>query len=178
MTPRRRAPRAAPPPRDAGPGGRRPPPRGPRAAAAGALLALLAACGFEPALTGAPAPAPRLAEPGTRLDFLYRAAVEDRLGPGAPGAPLLAWTVAAEEEVVAVTAAESARRVQVVGAADWTLSDPAGRPLASGREEGFTSWSATGTTVSRRAARRDAEERLMRLLADRTVARLTALGLR
>lgn len=143
---------------------------------AAAALLMLAACGFEPALeAGAPA-APRLAEPDTRLGFLYRAAIEDRLGPPAPGAPALAWDLAAEEEVVATTDAEERRRVQILGAVDWTLADAGGRALASGREEAFTSWSATGTTVSVRAARRDAEERLMRILADRTVARLTILG--
>ena len=145
-------------------------------AAAAALL--LAACGFEPALGPGGAPAPRLAEPDTRLGFAYRSALEDRLGPGAPGAPTLSWAIATQDEVVAVTDAESPRRVQIVGVADWTLTEAGGGLLASGREEGFASWSATGTTVSRRAAERGAEDRLMRILADRTVARLTLLGAR
>ena len=153
----------------------------PRAAARGLATAAalaLAACGFEPVLGAPDALGPvRLAEPATRLDFVYRAAIEDRLGAAAPGAPALTWTIATQAGDVAVTEAEETRRVQIVGTADWTLTDPdGGRTVASGRESGFTSWSATGTTVSVRAAQRDAEDRLMRILADRTIARLAILG--
>lgn len=144
---------------------------------AAALLLALAACGFQPALVPGGGPGPvRLAEPDTRLGFVYRAAIQDRLGPAGPGAPLLSWSLDVEEDTIAVTAAEEIRRVQIAGAADWTLTDGAGAALAGGREEGFTSWSATGTTVSIRAAERDAQDRLMRILADRTVARLILLG--
>ncbi len=164
------------------------PPRTRRTTAAAALALLaLAACGFSPALApgglapGGPVPggaaprAVRLAEPATRIDFEYRSAIEDRLGPAAPGAPLLAWTLTTRDRIVATTDAEETRRVQIAGTADWTLTDAAGRALASGTERGLTSWSATGTTVSVRAAERDAQERLAAILADRTIARLILL---
>ena len=138
---------------------------------------VLAACGFAPALApsqGGPLPAYRLAEPGDRNDFLYRAALQDRLGPADPSAPLLGYSVSVSESVIAVSRRENARRVQENGAVTWRITDPSGTVIATGREEGFTAWSSTGTTLSVRASERDAEERLMRLLADRTLASLIA----
>ena len=142
-----------------------------------ALLLLLSACGFAPALApsdGGPLPAYRLAEPSDRNGFLFRAALEDRLGPADPGAPLLDYDVSVSEAVIAVSQRENARRVQETGAVSWRLTDAAGAVIASGREDAFTAWSATGTTLSVRASERDAEARLMRLLADRTVTALLA----
>ena len=142
-----------------------------------AALLVLSACGFAPALApsqGGPLPAYRLAEPNDRNDFLYRAALEDRLGPSDPGAPILSYDVSVSESVIAVSRRENARRVQENGAVTWRITDPSGTVIASGREEGFTAWSSTGTTLSVRASERDAEARLMRLLADRTVAALIA----
>ena len=141
------------------------------------LPLLLAACGFAPALApsaGGPLPAFRLAEPSSRNEFLFRAAMEDRIGPADPSAPLLGYRITVSESVIAVSRRENARRVQENGAVAWRLTDADGTLIASGREEGFTAWSSTGTTLSVRASERDAEERLMRLLADRTVTALTA----
>ena len=150
-----------------------------RSAPCGSLLAafLLAACGFSPALappSGGPLPAYRLAEPADRNGFLYAAALEDRLGPADPGAPRLDYSIAVTQAVIAVSQRENARRVQETGSVSWRVTDAAGGVIASGTEEGFTAWSATGTTLSVRASERDAEERLMRLLADRTVTALIA----
>ena len=142
-----------------------------------ALLLLLPACGFAPALApsqGGPLPAYRLADPNDRNDFLFRAALEDRLGPADPAAPLLSYSISVSESVIAVSRRENARRVQENGAVAWRLADSSGVLIASGREEGFTAWSSTGTTLSVRASERDAEERLMRLLADQTVTALIA----
>ena len=142
-----------------------------------AALLLLSACGFEPALapvSGGPPPAYRLAEPFDRNGYLYRSALEDRLGAASPDAPLLAYSIALSQRVIAVSQLENARRVHEYGAVSWSVTDAAGAVIASGREEGFTAWSATGTTLSVRASERDAEERLMRLLADRTVTALLA----
>ena len=142
-----------------------------------AALLVLSACGFAPALgpsQGGPLPAYRLAEPNDRNDFLYRSALEDRLGPADPAAPLLDYGISVSEAVIAVSRRENARRVQENGAVTWRVTDATGTVIASGREEGFTAWSSTGTTLSVRASERDAEERLMRLLADRTVTALLA----
>ena len=143
-----------------------------------ALLAAplaLAACGFAPALAPGMGPAVRLADPVTRLDFAYRAALEDRLGPAPPGAPLLSWRLEVDEERVAITAGESTRRLQLTGRAAWILG-PAEAPAAQGVERAFTAYDATGTTLSVAAARRDAEDRLAAILADATRTRLLAFG--
>ena len=63
----------------------------------------------------------------------------------------------------------------MTGAVNFVLTDSAsGAERAKGTVESFTSYSASGTTVSTLAAERDAESRLMRLLADQIVARLVA----
>ena len=46
--------------------------------------------------------------------------------------------------------------------------------LTSGKVENFTSYSAEGTTVSELAAKQDAEERLMLIMADQMITELTA----
>ena len=46
--------------------------------------------------------------------------------------------------------------------------------LATGQVDNFTSYSASGTTVATLAAQRDAEARLMVILADQVINKLTA----
>jgi LPS-assembly lipoprotein len=49
--------------------------------------------------------------------------------------------------------------------------------VTSGSVDNFTGYSATGTTVATLAAERDAQERLMTILADQIVTRLLTLDL-
>ena len=60
-------------------------------------------------------------------------------------------------------------RYNVQGAALWQIRE-GDAVLTSGEERSFTSYSATSTTVATIFARRDARERLMKILADRVVA--------
>ena len=126
--------------------------------AAGALA--LAGCGFTPVYApggGAGRLQGQIALPAaeTRDEFELRRRLEERLGAAAAGRD------------------GRTTRFQLVGRADYTLSDAAtGDELASGRVDGFTGYSTTGSTVATDAARRDAETRLMVLLADGIVDRL------
>ena len=66
----------------------------------------------------------------------------------------------------------------LIGAADFTLVEAGtGRTITTGRVEDFVGYSATGTTVATVAAQRDAQERLMTILADQIVLRLQAANL-
>jgi LPS-assembly lipoprotein len=50
--------------------------------------------------------------------------------------------------------------------------------VLAGREETFTAYSATGSTIAALAAEQDASTRLMRILADRMMTRLIAASAR
>jgi len=143
-----------------------------------AALAGLAACGFTPAYApggGAQALTGRIAlpDPVTPDDYILVREMEQRLGR-ASGPYALEMAPRVMEERMAVTANNIVTRFNVVGEVAWTLKDAAGRTLATGTENSFTAYSATGSTVATQAARRDARERLMRILADQLVTRLIA----
>lgn len=150
-----------------------------RAALIGPLL--LAACGFAPAYAPE-GPGRRLRgriavdAPDTPDGFRLRAALEDRLGrASAPGAARL--VVAPEVGAVpgGLLPDGTAARERLDGRLAWRLVSPAGTGLAEGTEEAFAGATVAGPAASVRAARRDARERLMVLLADRLVASLLLL---
>ena len=140
----------------------------------------LAACGFKPVLGRRglgdvlwtkilPDP------PDGRLDYEFVARIEDRLGRAEGPLWALGYTIETREIAVGVSADNVTTRYNLTGRLLWSI-----RPLASdeqvlsGTEESFTAFSATGSAVATLTARRDAEDRLMAILADRVVTRLYA----
>jgi len=145
-----------------------------------ALLALLAGCGFQPAF-GPGGPATRLQDnitvtaPTDKNGFDLVERLEQRLGRGRDPAYGLGFAITTRTSGVGITPDNAITRFNVAGAVSFALTDLAtGAELSAGTVESFTSYSASGTTVSTLAAERDAETRLMRLLADQIVARLVA----
>ncbi|MDP2063930.1 MAG: LPS assembly lipoprotein LptE [Phaeovulum sp.] len=143
-------------------------------------LAALAGCGFTPAfapdggagvLLGAVAPD----APATRDDFALTRRLAERLGP--PDAPRyrLAYTIATAASGQAITPDNATTRFSLHGTAAFRLiAIGSGAEVLASAVEGFTSWSASGTSVATRAAEDDAHLRLMRILADQIVTRLLA----
>jgi LPS-assembly lipoprotein len=139
---------------------------------------LIAGCGFAPVHApggagGRLARAVRAADPATRADFQFVAALEERLGR--PDAAMwdLHYQIAVNRVDGGVLEGLGATRIQLEGQLDFTLSAMAdGNPVASGRLSAMTSYSATDTQFATLAAAEDAQARLMRLLADRLVTRL------
>ena len=142
-------------------------------------LAALSGCGFTP-VYGPGGAAERLRGqvavevPATAQGYALRRRVLDRLG-GAGTALELTVAPTLEEGASAIAPDGATTRLRLVGTADWRLTDAAGTLVSEGREEAFTAFSVTGSTVAARTARVDAEERLAVLLADRIVTRLIAL---
>lgn len=140
----------------------------------------LAACGFTPVYGpegggGALRGRIRAEDPNDRFGYAFVARIEDRLGR--PEAPdwALGYRIETEEIATGISPENDTTRYNITGRLDWTLGRPGDEtPLFSGRIDSFTAYSATGTTVATRAARRDAEERLMTILADRLVSELYA----
>jgi len=140
----------------------------------------LAACGFTPVFApGGAGSALRgriLADaPDTRLAYAFVARFEDRLGRAEAPAWALGYTIETREIAVGVSADNVTTRYNLTGRLLWSIRPLASdEPVLSGAEESFTSFSATGSAVATLAARRDAEDRLMTILADLLVTRLYA----
>lgn len=141
-------------------------------------LVALASCGFTPAFApGAPATALRggiVADtPTDRLGFRFVARIEDRLGRADSPEFALGYRIDIEETAVGRAPDNTINRYTVTGTLAWSLRPATGGdPVQSGTLTSFTAYSATGTTVATSTARRDAEDRLMTILADQLVTEL------
>ena len=140
----------------------------------------LAACGFTPAYgPGGTATqlveTVRVADPRDKNSFDLVERLEERLGRPENHRFNLAYTIKTEAVGVGITTENEITRFNLTGTVDYTLTDKAsGTRLTGGRVQGFTAYSATGSTVAGLAAEEDAAFRLMRILADQIVARLIA----
>ncbi|KAA9005987.1 LPS assembly lipoprotein LptE [Histidinibacterium aquaticum] len=143
-------------------------------------LTLLAGCGFSPVYGPGGAAAPLLGTtaveaPATEAGYRLRLRLIDRLGPSEAPTYLLSVDLDIRDAAVGVTSEQETTRYNLPGAATYRLTDVAtGIGVASGTVDGFTSYSATGTSVSTFAAAEDARQRLAVVLADRILDRLAA----
>ena len=104
--------------------------------------------------------------------------IEERLGRAADPTYRLAVTLDVAREDRAIDPDGDIRRLHLVGSARYELRDAAtGAVVRAGDVDDFVGYSATGNTVATLAARRDAQERLMTILADQIVVQLQALEL-
>ncbi|CUH64581.1 hypothetical protein TG4357_01369 [Thalassovita gelatinovora] len=140
----------------------------------------LAGCGFAPVYgTGGPGNALlnsiAVAAPKTRDEQILVREIETRLGRSNDSRYTLSYTLTVQEERMAVSATNITTRFNLVGNADFILTDTASElVMTQGSVNQFTGYSATGTTVATLTAERDAHERLAKILADQIVTRLIA----
>lgn len=140
----------------------------------------LAGCGFAPIYGG---------DQGLRglvayetdesvAGFRLRERLEDRLGRSPAPRYTLTTTVSSSQRSAAITSDGDTSRFNLIGQATWSLQDvTTGQLIDRGEVEGFTSYSATGSTIATQATRDDAEARLSVILADLIVSRVLILGL-
>ena len=113
--------------------------------------------------------------PFDRAGFDFVRQLEDRLGQPRNPRWQLSASIRRSQERIAVTSEGVANRFQILGRADYALRETGSdRTVTSGSVENFVSYSATRTAVATRAARDDAEARLMRILADQVADELLA----
>lgn len=141
---------------------------------------VLAGCGFTP-VYAPDASATRLrgtiayTDPRDPDQFDIARHVEQRLGIASNPQFQLVILPEVDIEALAVAAEEDITRFDLLGEADYALAEIAtGTVLMSGRVTTFTSYSATGNTVSSLAAQRDARSRLMVALTDLVLTRIIA----
>lgn len=143
-------------------------------------VASLAACNFTPVYgPGGVGNVIRgrvlLADPTTRLGFVFVGRVEDRIGAPDTPAYALSYSITTSQRNLAITGADNINRVNVVGDIDFAVTETAtGVQVQAGTVSTFTAYATTGSPVATAAARRDAEDRLMIALADQLVSRLLA----
>jgi LPS-assembly lipoprotein len=143
-------------------------------------LALLAGCGFAPvygpggsgtALMGQV----EVTEPDTRAGFLLTREIESRLGRASGARYELRPRIAIATEAIAIDRTNVSSRFNMLGRVHYALLDrQTGASVTTGMVESFTAFSAAGSPVATQAAERDAEQRLMTILADQLVTRLIA----
>ncbi|MEL7026398.1 MAG: LPS assembly lipoprotein LptE [Pseudomonadota bacterium] len=143
------------------------------------FAALASACGFEPVYAPGSV-ATRLRNsilvdpPSDPVGFELVNELERRFGEPTAARYRLTANIAVEEDDIGVTADQEITRFRLRGRVDYSVLDPAtDAPLTSGQAQSFTTYSATSTTVATRSAKRDAERRLMVILADQIVTRLS-----
>ena len=142
--------------------------------------ASLAACGFSP-VYGPNGPGNDLHgmilvdAPDSRNEFTFVARLEDRLGRAQAPQYALSYTITTTSEGVGITPAQETTRFNLIGTASYQIK-PIGseRVLTEGKVENFTGYSATSLIVSTQSVTRDANERLMVILADQITTRLIA----
>ncbi|MEM8538125.1 MAG: LPS assembly lipoprotein LptE [Pseudomonadota bacterium] len=144
------------------------------------LPAALAACGFQPAFApGGPASRLRstvkVDDPVGRPGYLFTRHVEERLGRPSQERYGLSYSISLAEQAIAISEDNVTTRFNLLGSVTYALRDLDSKAvLVSGTADSFTSYSAAGTTVATQAAERAAEERLITILADQIITRLTA----
>lgn len=143
-------------------------------------LAMLAGCGFSPAYApGAAGDALfnriEIAAPSTRAGFLLTQELESRLGRVPDARFTLTPIITLRSTNSSISQENVAIRVNLVGQVAYTLRDRQTDAIVSqGSVDSFTGYSTSGTPVAVQAAERDAEARLMQILADQLITRLLA----
>ena len=144
--------------------------------------AALAGCGFKPVYgpdgTGAALLGQlSLDPPQDRNDYLLQRRIEERLGQATAGAWRLSTQIKTDNIGLGFTTDGDITRYNINGTTDYTLRRAASSEIfRQGKIQHFTSYSATGTTVATLAAKRDAEVRLMTILADQIIDQLLIIS--
>lgn len=142
-------------------------------------LAAFGGCGFAPVYGESTALREQVAyrTQDSVAGFELRGRLEERLGVATSPRYILSVTQTSRRRTAAITDDGDITRFNLIGTANWVLSDRATRAeIESGQVETFTGYSATGATSATQAAEDDAARRLSVALADLIVTRLLLLA--
>lgn len=142
-----------------------------------------AACGFQPVYGPGGAGAAlqnrvQVDPPGDQDTYILVRELESRLGRSDDPLYGLSLGISTAQAQLAVDREGDIGRFNRVATVDYSLRSLAdGQVLTSGRVNNFVGYSATGTSVVSLAGSRDAQRRLMTIIADQVVSRLYAADL-
>lgn len=143
-------------------------------------LVALAGCGFTPVYgPGGAAEGLRgaieIADPTNRDSYALVKELESRLGQPMLARFQLTYQIKTLQDDLAITPSQEITRYNVIGEVEFAVWDiAADTEVYASSVNSFTSYSATGTTVSTKTAELDAYDRLMVILADQITSRLLA----
>ena len=142
----------------------------------------ITACGFIP-VYGPKGAASSLLEqlsldpPQDRNAYLLHRRIEERLGQATAGVWRLSTQLQTENVGLGYTNAGDITRYNIDGTVEYSLRRADSPKIyRQGKVQHFTSYSATGTTVATLAAKRNAEVRLMTILADQIIDQLLIIA--
>ncbi|WP_069298347.1 LPS assembly lipoprotein LptE [Neptunicoccus sediminis] len=144
-----------------------------------ALSGGVAACGFEPVYQQGKTAANLRGQIAIDLvkgrnGFELRQQLEDRLGHAGDSAPyVLSFSLALSESALAVTADEGTTRTNLTGIATFAVRDSATRQVVfEDSVKNVTSYGSTSATYPSSVAKRDANTRLAKALANQIAQRI------
>ncbi|MFG6581169.1 hypothetical protein ACGYK1_17390 [Sulfitobacter sp. 1A13191] len=140
-----------------------------------AIFTFLGACGFEPiygpgSQVGRGLQNIKLAAPTNREAYIFARSFEERLGRNLGASTTLQYNISIYDQGLDLRDVSISQKI---GSVSYQLIDEAGgNVIASGKVEGFTSYSSEGNLSV--ASQHDASERLLIILADRVISKLAA----
>lgn len=143
-------------------------------------LVALAGCGFTPVYgPGGSAQGLRgaveIADPVARDSYSLVKELESRLGQPVLARYALSYEITTSQDDLAINPSQEITRYNILGDVAFVVTDIASEAeVYAGSVNSFTSYSATGTTVSTKTAELDAYDRLMVIMADQITSRLLA----
>ena len=117
--------------------------------------------------------------PSSRFEYLFYQSMDERLKDRENGEFQLAYSVSNSTRRGGIDSTGRAHRVLVSGSAGYTLRKVGEKQaISTGSVSGFVGYSSLATSVAAEASRRDADQRLARILADKVVEELAIFARR
>ena len=88
----------------------------------------------------------------------------------------LNYTLTIKEEKIVVSASQTLERYSLFGSLKYSLTHKDGNVVLTNIAKSFTGYSATGTPLATESAKRDAQDRLMAILAEQVLTRISILS--
>ena len=114
--------------------------------------------------------------PKNRVEFELVRNLEKQFRKNSLSKYELNYTLTIEEEKVVVSASQTLERYNLFGSLKYSLTDRDGSLALTNTVKSFASYSATGTPLATERAKRDAQDRLMVILAEQVLARISILS--
>ena len=114
--------------------------------------------------------------PKDRVEFELVRNLEKQFRKNSSSKYQLNYTLTIKEEKGVVSASQTLERYSLFGSLKYSLNDKDGGVVLTNTAKSFTAYSATGTPLATERAKRDAQDRLMVILAEQVLTRISILS--
>jgi len=114
--------------------------------------------------------------PKDRVEFELVKNLEKHFGKATSRQYAFNYTLRIKEEKAVVSASQTLERYSLVGSLKYSLIKKDGEVVLANTAKSFTAYSATGTALATERAKRDAQDRLMVILAEQVLNRIFILS--